>query len=88
MKNDQTTTFRESVLKNQQTLASNLTDKYDFIICGAGSSGSVVAGRLASNPNIRVLVLEAGGSDESELVMDPNCWWMTLSTDLDWGFMA
>jgi choline dehydrogenase len=88
MKNEETTAFRENVLKNQQTLASNVADEYDFIVCGAGSSGSVVAGRLASDPNVRVLVLEAGGSDESEVVTDPNRWWMTLGTDLDWKFTA
>ena len=71
MKHDQTAPFRESVLKNQQALVSNLADEYDFIVCGTGSSGSVVAGRLASDLKIRVLVLEAGGSDESVLVMDP-----------------
>jgi choline dehydrogenase len=61
---------------------------FDYIVCGAGSSGSVVAARLAANPNLQVLVLEAGQTDESDLVMDPNRWWMTLGTDLDWGFVA
>jgi choline dehydrogenase len=88
MKNDQTSVFRENVLKNQLALASNLADEYDYIVCGTGSSGSVVAGRLASDPKLRVLVLEAGGSDESELVMDPTRWPMTLGTEFDWGFVA
>ncbi|KAF5349532.1 hypothetical protein D9756_008789 [Leucocoprinus leucothites] len=38
--------------------------EYDFIIAGGGTAGGVVAGRLAENPNWRILVIEGGPSNE------------------------
>jgi choline dehydrogenase len=80
--------FAKRVRDNQTKLRSDLKSRYDFIVCGSGSSGSVVAGRLAANPNVSVLLLEAGGSDETELITNPNRWPMTLGSELDWGFVA
>jgi choline dehydrogenase len=80
--------FAERVRLNQEKLAAELNSYYDFIICGAGTSGSVVAARLAADPKIQVLLLEAGGTDETDLVMNPNRWPMTLGSELDWGFVT
>jgi choline dehydrogenase len=80
--------FAEQVRMNQLKLSSELKNRFDYIVCGAGTSGCVVAARLAADPTIHVLVLEAGGGDEKDLVTNPNCWPMTLGSDLDWGFVA
>ena len=80
--------FAERVRLNQQRLAAVLKSHYDFIVCGSGTSGSVVAARLAADPKAQVLLLEAGGTDETDLITNPNRWPMTLGSALDWGFVA
>lgn len=44
---------------------------FDYVIAGAGSAGCVLANRLSEDPNIRVLLLEAGGSDRNPLFRIP-----------------
>jgi choline dehydrogenase len=58
----------------------------DYVIVGAGSSGCVLANRLSRDPQVRVLVVEAGGPETLPLIATPGQWTSLLGTGLDWAY--
>lgn len=83
-----TADFARRVEDNQRRLKANLKGAYDYIVCGSGTSGSVVARRLAENPDVSVLLLEAGGTDDVPSVTDASIWFTNLGSERDWQFQA
>ncbi|KXN83928.1 Glucose dehydrogenase [FAD, quinone] [Leucoagaricus sp. SymC.cos] len=85
-------TLSAVLLHSPDDLPNNPLDNYyDFVIAGAGTAGAVVASRLAeANPQWKVLVVEAGPSNEDVFeTRVPGLWLKFLSqevTRVDWNY--
>ena len=59
---------------------------YDYVIVGAGSAGCVLAARLSEDPDVSVLLLEAGPADVKENIHVPAAFGSLFKTDVDWDY--
>jgi len=65
----------------------SIAKEYDYIIVGAGSAGCVLASRLTENPDVSVLLIEAGGRDWSIYIHMPATFsWPLTTTTYNWAF--
>ena len=61
--------------------------KSDYIIIGGGSAGCVLASRLSENPDMSVLLIEAGGEDRNPLIHIPAGYIKTMvNPAMNWMF--
>src|ERR1700680_4058412 len=58
-------------------------DQYDFIVVGAGASGSVLAAELSAS-GAQVLVIESGGPDDARTIANPSVGFYNVGGPLDY----
>ncbi|KAL5119198.1 hypothetical protein ACEQ8H_002908 [Pleosporales sp. CAS-2024a] len=62
---------------------------YDYIICGGGTSGCVIAGRLAEDLDAKILILEAGPDNAHlENVHMAGGWSKNFDSETDWNIVT
>jgi len=65
-----TTTTREST-RRSDAASRRLEGEFDYVIVGAGTAGCVLANRLTQDPDVSVLLIEAGGKDDYHWIHIP-----------------
>lgn len=63
-------------------------ETFDYVVAGGGTAGCVVAARLSEDPNVRVLLIEAGRSDTHPLVHMPAGFAKLTAGPFQWGYSS
>ncbi|MFD6492576.1 GMC family oxidoreductase [Streptomyces sp. NPDC060188] len=62
-------------------------NRYDYVVIGGGTAGSVIASRLTENPDVTVAVIEGGPSDVGrDDVLTLRRWMGLLGGELDYDY--
>jgi len=61
-------------------------NNYNYIVARAGAAGCVVVNRLSANPDLCVLLLEAGGPDRSPLIHMPAGFTKLTGPEVNYNF--
>lgn len=61
---------------------------FDFVIVGGGTAGNIVAGRLAENPKVKILIVEAGEGEPEKVadIMTPAKAMDLRGSQYDWAY--
>jgi choline dehydrogenase-like flavoprotein len=73
--------------RKQAQMSEKNVGSFDYVIVGAGSAGCVLANRLSADPDVSVLLLEAGGRDNYHWIHIPVGYLYTMNNPrTDWCF--
>jgi choline dehydrogenase len=65
-----------------------MSERYDYVIVGAGSAGCAAAAALSQDPDVTVAVIEAGPPARGRLFEIPRLFGLQLKTTFDWDFQT
>jgi choline dehydrogenase len=75
-----------AVLAGRHPSAIGGAGMYDYVIVGAGSAGCVLAARLTEDPDVSVLLIEAGPPDANDNIHVPVAFSQLFRTQVDWDY--